>query len=155
MWVNACQSPMKWRLLHLGKRSWTAFGDRSAHTKACLNSHGLDQARQGTRCALYGLDPLAQTRALFSVGRRLSGAVKDGAATAKRGHAVASLTDTDRHSTINTAFCVQGRAFTKTRPKPLLMAQARPVFGEISTGIIPRSNPSAWAEAIAQGKMFP
>jgi hypothetical protein len=86
-----------------GKRSWTAFGDRSAHAKACLNRHGLDQSRQGTRFALCGLDPLAQTRALFRSANRLLGAVKDGEATAQRGHAVASFTAHDRLSTIETA----------------------------------------------------
>ncbi|MEN9874126.1 MAG: hypothetical protein RL186_1023 [Pseudomonadota bacterium] len=80
-----------------------AFGDRSAHTKACLDCCGLDQAHQGTRCALTGLDPLAQARAQLCGTGRLSRAVKDGEATAKRGHAVASFTAHDRHSTIDTA----------------------------------------------------
>jgi hypothetical protein len=53
--------------------------------------------------ALFGLDPLAQTRASLSVSSRLSGAVKEGEATATRGHEVASLTAHDRQSTIDIA----------------------------------------------------
>jgi hypothetical protein len=79
------------------------FGARFAHTKACFNRAGSDQSRQGTRFALKGLDTLAQTRACHSDSGRLSGAVKDGEATAKRGHEVASLTASDRQSTIKTA----------------------------------------------------
>jgi cytochrome c553 len=63
--IDALKKPIKWRLFRQSKRSVTAFGDRSAHAKACLNCHGLEQARQGTRFALFGLDPLAQARALF------------------------------------------------------------------------------------------
>jgi hypothetical protein len=87
----------------------TAFGDRSAHTKACFNRYGLDQALSWhLALALFDLDPLAQTRVQVTVSGRLSRAVKDGEATAKRGHEVASFTTLGftapgRQSTIDTA----------------------------------------------------
>jgi hypothetical protein len=67
--LTLLKNAIRQRSFQPSKRALTAFGGRFAHTKACFNRYRFDQSRQGTRFALFGLDPLAQTRAKFCVFR--------------------------------------------------------------------------------------